>query len=275
MMLICPICREQFIPPDKKRLVCPNGHSFDISSAGHCNLLISQKSGDKTGDNKEMVLARRLFLDKDYYKPLAERMSQFVLAISKHNKSPKIVDAGCGEGYYTRIITKNLLDSGKTPEVIGVDISKNAAMAAAKRDKNTFYITASAFAMPVKDKCADVVLSLFAPLCSDEFGRVLKDGGTVLCAVPGEMHLWELKAAVYDAPYKNQEDKYRLDGFSERSREKISYKLTIDDAESIQELFAMTPYAFKTSKTGLERLKKLNKLEVTLEFLIIQFVKVV
>ena len=68
-MLICPICAQPLIKLDKA-MKCEKGHSFDIASAGYCNLLVGSKPGDFIGDSKEMVMARRRFLDSGAYEPL-------------------------------------------------------------------------------------------------------------------------------------------------------------------------------------------------------------
>lgn len=89
----------------------------------------------------------------------------------------------------------------------------------------------------------DIICSLFAPTPEDEFLRVLKPDGVVVCAVPGEDHLWELKCAVYDKPYQNREEKYHLRGFRRIGRQKFTYRVHLECPEDIQTLFAMTPYS--------------------------------
>ena len=183
----------------------------------------------------------------------------------------RFVDAGCGEGYYTRQMAAVLHENGKLKESIGVDISKSATQYAAKRDPHTQYVTGSAFHMPLADHCADIICSLFAPTPEDEFLRVLKPDGVVVCAVPGEDHLWELKCAVYDKPYQNREEKYHLRGFRRIGRQKFTYRVHLECPEDIQTLFAMTPYSHRTSKIGLARLQALKELDVTLSFVILVF----
>ena len=40
-------------------------------------------------------------------------------------------------------------------------------------------------------------------------------------AIPGEEHLWELKKAVYETPYKNEVRDYPLDGFEFLGTQKL------------------------------------------------------
>ena len=51
---------------------CPAGHSFDIASQGYANLLpVHKKRSLDPGDSKEMVAARRRFLNAGFYQPIA------------------------------------------------------------------------------------------------------------------------------------------------------------------------------------------------------------
>lgn len=264
-MLICPNCSTDLTKQDAC-FKCVNGHSFDIASSGYCNLLISTKSGDFKGDTKEMVIARRNFLDSGTYEPLQNAVCKSAAALSPS----VIVDAGCGEGYYTRAVADTLPNTC----IIGADIAKSATQYASKRDKRTQYITASCFHLPIKSESTDLVLSLFAPSAAEEFLRILKPDGHVLQVVPGADHLIELKTAVYDKVYKNREEKYSLDGFELIDRQKLSYSKTICSNEMIHALFSMTPYIHRTSKEGLKRLKELNRIDLTLSFLLLTYKKI-
>jgi 23S rRNA (guanine745-N1)-methyltransferase len=99
------------------------------------------------GDNKLMIDAREAFLKKDYYKPLCD---EIIRMVKKYNHN-LILDAGCGEGYYTSKIAEEC--SG----IFGVDISKNALVNAFKKDKKTKYAVASLFNLPFFDESFDVV----------------------------------------------------------------------------------------------------------------------
>lgn len=262
-MLVCPVCGKP-LERAENAFKCSLGHSYDIASSGYCNLLCKNKPGDFTGDSREMVAARRKFLDTGAYEKLRDAVCERLKELSPETA----VDAGCGEGYYTREAAKCVKG-----DFIGIDISKSATQYAAKRDKKTTYVTASAYHMPVEDKCADVIMSLFAPLPAEEFARVLKDDGCVLAAVPGNEHLWELKEAIYDEPYLNREDKHVLDGFYIADKRKITYTVTVTGNENVKALFSMTPYIHRTSKEGMDRLDNIDEISLTLSFLILTYKK--
>ena len=270
-MLICPNCSAPLLRGERA-FRCKNGHSFDIAASGYCNLLIGSKPGEFTGDSREMVAARRSFLDSGAYEPLRNAVCERTAELAPA-ECVSLLDAGCGEGYYTRAVAKALADTGRQVHAFGADISKSATEYAAKRDKLTQYITASAFRLPFVDGCADIITSLFAPAPAEEFSRVLKRDGTVLLVVPGREHLLELKRAVYDVSYENDEDKHALPGFSLTDRKKLTYTRRIESAEQIRALFSMTPYWRRTPKEGIERLMALKKIDLTLSFVLLTFQK--
>lgn len=256
--IICPVC-ERGLFYDEISLKCKNNHTFDISKYGVVNLSLNNKSSKKRhGDDKKMVVARKEFLDKGYYAPI---LNSVVTLAKKHcNKNSVLLDAGCGEGYYTEEVAKAI----NTSEVIGIDISKDALRWFKKRCKNALAIVSSIFKMPVKENSVDLALNMFAPTPTDEFLRVIKKDGFLIRTFVLKNHLIELKQAVYENAYFNDEEDIEIDGFSlvETVKVKEKIKVTGDDIEN---LFLMTPYYYKTSKSDQEKLKKLNSLETTIE----------
>lgn len=270
-MLICPVCSEK-LELNGKAFVCKNSHSFDLARSGYCNLLTGAKKGDYIGDSREMVISRRSFLDSGTYEPLCQAICKKVLKLAcKENIS--LLDAGCGEGYYTSAIVSSLVKTGQAVNAVGIDISKAATDLAAKRDKRTQYITASSYHLPIRDNSVDILLSLFAPTPAEEFGRVLREDGKVILAVPGREHLWELKEAIYDEPYENDDEKHTLEGFHLMEREKLCFKAHINSPENIRALFSMTPYIHRTGKESMERLYALKEIDLTLSFILLVFSK--
>lgn len=257
---ICPVCGK-LLNENEKTYICENRHSFDKSKSGYVNLLMSQQSADKRhGDDKLMVNSRRDFLDRGYYYPLAKEICNAVNECELNNAV--IFDVGCGEGYYTKKISELCGSS----ELSGIDISKAALYAADKRGGNIKYAVASAFSLPFSSGSADIITNVFAPCAYNEFYRVLKNDGVLIKAVPLHEHLWELKEALYDAPYKNKPE-LRDDTLFELVNEKeISYKLELTDKNDIYALFTMTPYFYKTSKEDAEKLLSKQNMTVTAHF---------
>ena len=84
--------------------------------------------------------------------------------------------------------------------------------------------------------------------------------------IPGENHLFALKSAVYDEPYKNQVDKFERPGFTLLEVQSVSGKIRLTSQTDIQNLFLMTPYYYKTGKKEQARLAALKTLVTEIEF---------
>ncbi len=260
----CPVCGSPLLQ-ENKSYCCAKRHTYDIARSGYVNLLHTKQQGKAVhGDNKLMVAARRDFLEQGFYAPLKDALCHAVSAYA--TSGAVILDAGCGEGYYTAAVADSLCKSGKTVQLFGVDISKTAVEFAAKRKKPISFCAASVFHLPVLTQSCDILFSLFSPYCGSEFQRVLRTNGYMILAIPGAQHLWELKQAVYDTPYPNEVKPYALEGFRLERKEEIHCVLDLSRAEDIRNLFSMTPYYYKTGRTEQERLMALDSLETQAEF---------
>ena len=275
MTVLCPVCQTP-VTTTEDGGVCRKGHRFDRARSGYMHLLpANRKHAKNPGDDKLMVDARRKFLDKGYYRPLADTVSRLAgewLANLPH-QTPCVLDAGCGEGYYTTLLYDALCQRGMEPDILGVDISKLALDKAAKRQKAIFYVVASVFHLPVPDACCDLLCSLFSPYCSEEYQRVIRPGGAMLLVIPGENHLWELKQAIYERPYKNQVKPFALEGFTLLDHMQVHDTIYLAEHNDIENLFKMTPYYYKTSEQDQARLLGREELTTQIEFEVLLYRK--
>ncbi len=264
MNFICPVCRES-LAEEEKLYRCKNGHCFDKSKFGYVNLLQSQKSSAKRhGDDRLMIRARRDFLDKNYYGFLREALTE--ICDEFLGKGSAVIDAGCGECWYSSGIKHRLSESGKDICFYGVDISKDALEFASKRKSGIPTAVASVFELPFADESADMLLNVFSPEADKEYCRVLKKGGVMIRVIPLEKHLFELKEAIYDKPYLNDVPGTEAEGFELIKARKIHGTLDVSSNEDIQNLFKMTPYYYKTGKDDQAKLDSLDGLCVKAEF---------
>lgn len=267
-MYICPKCSKK-LTKRENAFKCENGHAYDISSKGYVNLLLGNKKSGAHGDNKEMIAARRRFLSLDYYSVIADKLSESIAAFCKSNHitSPVLLDAGCGEGYYSGKLLKRLCSSGiLSPILYAADVSKDAVGMAAKTYKSVNFSVASVNKLPFPDSAFDVVLSLFAPLSETEFNRVLKKGGILITVSPSENHLFGLKSAVYETPYKNPPPTFVPKILEKIGEETVSDRIRLNSCEAINDLFSMTPYYYNTGENDKAKLKGLSELETEIGF---------
>ncbi len=254
-MLICPVCKKELVKEERK-YVCTSNHNFDIAKQGYCNLFL--KSSQQSGDNKEMVDARNLFLKKGYYEPLAKKLVEVMKKYSHH----KVVDAGCGEGYYTNYIQRELGN-----EFCGFDLSKDAIKIAARNNKENRYFINSIFELPIADHSVDIILNIFAPFAQEEFHRILQQNGIVIKVDPNIKHLIQLKEELYETSYDNEILDLESNCLSLIDYEVIEFDMQLPH-EDIRNLLKMTPYYYKSKKDSIERLCALDSLICNASFII-------
>lgn len=262
--LICPKCGKN-LNKIGTSYICGERHCYDIAKDGHINLMPANKKNSKNpGDNKDMMAGRQRMLSLGYYNKLSKFLDS---KISK--KGITILDVGCGEGYITRELRK----TRPKAEIIGLDISKSGITIASKQEKNVIYAVASANKLPIKSDSCNVVINAFAPLYEEEVTRVLSAGGLLIKVVPAELHLWGLKKALYEEPYKNVIKPTELTLLKEVSTTKIVDSITVY-GEDVAHLIAMTPYAFKSQKEALQRVSSQPELTTEIEFLVTVYQKI-
>lgn len=253
---------------------CPAGHCFDVASQDYVNLLpVQKKRSLDPGDSKDMVAARRRFLDAGFYQPIAAAVSRLVLADQPENASLSCLDAGCGEGYYLRQLAA-ALGAGQSLAILGLDISKWAVLAAAKRDKRPNWVVGSNANLPVLAGTIDRLLCMFGFPVYPEFARVLKSGGLLLQVDTGPDHLRELREIIYPALRPERSRVMSTpDGFAHAGSESLRYNLTVSGAEPIADLLAMTPHLYRATAEGRARAAALTEIALTVDVRLTGFVR--
>ena len=267
----CPKCKGALLLSDKC-FRCHEGHSFDLAREGYVNLLMGKGSGTH-GDNREMLLARQTFLSYGYYRRMADTVSTYLKKYAFVDGECRLLDIGCGEGYYTELFSQALAEH--RGGVYAFDISREAIKLASRRSgmrESVSLSVASAYHLPYLDGTFTVATNLFSPLAPEEIARVLCEGGHFLMVIPEREHLFGLKSAIYDTPYKNEVQPFDLAGFSLVEEERLTYTVTLNKEETLA-LFGMTPYAYRTSGIGRERVQALQTLTTDLDFHILVYRK--
>lgn len=218
-----------------------------------------------------MITSRRDFLALDLYYPIITNLTKIIASSGKNHVF--ILDAGCGEGYYTSRIKLELEKLGVTSDIYAIDVSKDAIALASKAYKNISFSVASINALPFESKSFDFVLSLFAPLCEKEFSRVLKNNGTLVTVSPSENHLFGLKKIIYDTPYQNPRSTFEPTLFTKKQEDVNEWQIEINSKQAITNLFKMTPYYYNTGSKGIEKACSISSLSTDIGFVFGQFKK--
>lgn len=271
--LACPIDGLPLTKHDKQ-LRCENNHSFDIARQGYVNLLPSQDKRSKhPGDSKEMIDARQRFLDSGVYAPISDAVN--ALALKWVAQSPadtfSLLDAGCGEGYYLQRLKEQAIgeNTEKTLALMGMDISKPAVLAAARREKSAVcWVVGTNRNIPVLDQSVDMILCMFGFPVFDAFKKAIHPYGKVILVESGPEHLIELREQLYDevrkAPLPAYEQATEL-GFTYDTPGGLTYQSVPLDPQQLQALMVMTPHFFKASREKRERIAALQSLSITID----------
>jgi 23S rRNA (guanine745-N1)-methyltransferase len=281
--VICPICGSRLTSTEKV-FQCPKTHSFDVARQGHVNLLPGGGKKPKVlGDAREMLQARRSFLDEGHCRLLSDTLCGLVYDHLANNcdlsASTRVLDVGCGEGYFLGSL-KGYLDSKlRDAEVdyFGMDISKHAAELAAQRHKAIRFIVADTKRKVLFfDGAIRVLLNIFAPRNPVEFDRVLSRDGILLVAIPGPDHLVDLRARLSLLAIQEKKEEHVVEEFSGlfvlSRRQAIEYSITVGGEDLIR-LIKMTPNFWHTNSEALAALGGAERVITRMSFVILEFRK--
>ncbi|MBE6626653.1 MAG: hypothetical protein E7628_05680 [Ruminococcaceae bacterium] len=278
----CPTCGETLIR-ENKSLVCPNRHTFDIAKQGYVNLLPPGKEKNAhTGDEQIMVKARVDFLSCGHYKRISDRLAELIAEHILTDTDAVICDMGCGEGYHTTNIADGVYRELDKPVLtVGFDASKHAAVYSSKLSRSlgmmpkdgvgaefdspvqTYFMPANIFRLPLYNSSVSAAVSMFAPIAWDEVKRILKPGGILAVVSSGRDHLIEMRSLIYDEVRFSDSAPVVSEGFSLVATDELRYETTVETNEDIRNLFMMTPFYYKTTEVGRERLYMSESLKIT------------
>lgn len=268
----CPICTGTMKMDNLKSLICINNHCFDLSKYGYINMLLKTS---KTKYDKQMFISRRTIYKSGFFDPLIEEISQLIIQNTKDKNQPiKILDAGCGEGYHLSSIKEKVLqDSPQDVVAVGIDISKEAVIIAAKEYRGNIWCVADLANCPFASEQFDIILNILSPSNYSEFQRMLADDGIIIKVIPNSNYLQELRTIFYEKTakeyYSNDDTRElfekNLDLLDIRS---VHYNVPID-YEKLKHLIYMTPLSWGTNQKNIEKVLKSNIDTITIDLAVL------
>jgi 23S rRNA (guanine745-N1)-methyltransferase len=245
-----------------------------MAREGYVNLLLSTGKRPKIqGDSKEMLQARRLFLEAGHYAPLSRAVNDVVVKWLGGQSAVNIVDVGCGEGWYLGHLQQRLADTVGC--FFGVDVAKTAVQLAAKRYPMTQFVVADVWhKLPFVEGSITVLLNLFAPRNPAEFARVLAPGGLLLIVIPQPQHLQQLRdrLGLLDIEAEKQQKvvSQLADNFTLQTIESVTIEMDLDHT-ALTNLVQMTPNYWHWTMAVQDKLTDLSHERVTAAFDILAF----
>lgn len=262
MSFSCPLCHAP-LNRRERAFICPQRHQFDIAKEGYVNLLpVQHKRSRDPGDSAEMMQARRAFLDAGHYQPLREKLASLLQA-RLPEQAEAVLDIGCGEGYYTHAFAG--IASRHGAQTFGLDVSKAAIRAAARRYPQAMFCVASSHRLPFNDNSIDALVRIYAPCKAQELARVVKPHGIVLTAAPGPRHLLELKGLIYDDVQLHAPNAGEIEGFSVVEQHSLAYEIDLTGQQAVA-LLQMTPFAWRAKPEVWEKLAVMARFRCQTDF---------
>jgi 23S rRNA (guanine745-N1)-methyltransferase len=282
--LICPICEAGLAKVDNV-LKCSASHSFDISREGYVNLLLQDRRRHKVlGDTKDMLRARRRFLDRGFYTPLSDGINERVYghlmetgSLGESSFPTCIADVGCGEGHYVGRLRRYLDEHGEGTDVryFGMDISKEAVRLAAKRHEGIwFFVGSTKQRILLAEESVQVVLNVFAPRNPVEFARVVVRGGLLLVVIPHPDHLANLRSELdllgMETDKRDRVVEQMSGPFELVGEQTIAYDIVLSE-DDVSDLIQMTPNYWHMSEVTRQAARAMGEVYTMAGFILLRF----
>jgi 23S rRNA (guanine745-N1)-methyltransferase len=270
-LLACPLCNAHFTRR-QTTLVCANSHAFDIAREGYVNLLRKKL----LGDTKEMLLARRSFFDQGYYQPVSDVLNKLIAGyVPEDLPDLRILDAGCGEGYYLNRLRASLSARSQNSLCLGIDVSKDAIRLAARRYSESLFLVANLKErLVLQDATIQIMLNVFSPRNAQEYARVLSPSALLLVVIPGPNHLHQLRSTLHLLNIEESKEQHVIEQFSPLfsllTTQTLSYTLDLQQPD-ISQLVMMTPNYWHLSLESRLALDQLQKIQTTIDMTFLLF----
>lgn len=265
--LRCPLCHEPVEVRELKSLVCVNNHTFDFAKQGYVNIL--KKPVDTQYDDALFEARQKIICDEKLYEPVHDKIADIIINDSAEDSL--LFDAGSGEGSHLQTILDKV--NTETLTGIGLDISKEGILMAAKNYGNPLWIAGDLANPPLSDKSCKFILNFLSPANYSEFKRILAEDGIIIKVIPGSGYLKELRRELFSGTDENEyENNDTLELMKKNVKlvkeERITYTKFLD-AAALKDLISMTPLGWHAGTAQIERFADKGNKEITVDMHII------
>lgn len=265
----CPICHQSMEVIDFKSIICPNNHTFDFAKQGYINMYTQHIQQQYS--NTLFEARRKLIMESNLYSNIHEIISEKITKHMDYIEQAIVLDAGSGEGSHLHKII-NEPQNHKMLTGIGLDISKEGILMAAKNYAEPTWLVGDLANIPLADQTIHVLLNILSPANYQEFKRILAPEGLIIKIIPRANYLQELRTEILAEDKRDYSNKQTEDLFKEQFHllEQFSFtqfkKLEQDELENLTQ---MSPLTWRANEKQLKTfLKKANGVTIDLEILI-------
>ncbi|WP_177304805.1 putative RNA methyltransferase [Salisediminibacterium selenitireducens] len=267
-LLSCPVCQGSVSVVPEGRLVCGDGHSFDVARQGYVNVLTGAVN---SAYSKELFHARaKVIQETPLYRALHKNVGKLMdREAKKQDGVYRIGDFGCGEGSHLAL----LLEGRSNWMGAGLDLSKEGIQAATDHeDTPAVWLAADLVNVPLKTGSLDVALTILSPSNYKEMKRVLKPGGLAVKVIPGPGYMKEIR----DFFQQNRRDAKENEALISRFEEAFDdvKAVSVKTAPAVtaplrKELCRMSPLAWHAEEGEKERYEKEGAARLTMDLVVL------
>jgi len=270
-LLRCPICLTPMKVREGRSLVCASQHCFDIARQGYVNWL---SSVPKSKYNRSLFESRRIICKTGFFDPVTVKISERIAARWSDSRAIRILDAGCGEGSpLASIVDTVFRRTGHKPLGVGVDLSKEGIVIAARDYREAIWCVADLARCPFGDQSFSCIVNMLSPSNYGEFQRMLTDDGMLIKVIPGEEYLKELRDA-FSQPAEREA------GASDRTLDRFRQQFALLDSEQVQyrvpigsdllpSLLQMTPLSWGATEEQMKQVIQAGIRHITVDLMIV------
>ena len=265
--LRCPLCHESVEVIELKSIVCTNNHTFDFAKQGYVNLL--QKPVNTQYDDALFEARQKIICDAELYGPIHQKIAALINI--ELTEDALLFDAGSGEGSHLEKILDEVNDKKLTG--IGLDISKEGVMMAAKNYETPIWVVGDLANPPLADESCQFILNFLSPANYSEFKRILTEDGIIIKVIPGSGYLKELRNELFsntdESEYENNDTLELMKrNVNVLGEERITYTKNLD-GQSLKHLISMTPLGWHADTEQFEAFTNAEDKEITIDMHIV------